>query len=68
MRNWKSWAKSALIRAVKTVAQTAVANIGISATFSEIDWLYVISTSLTAGVLSILTSLAGLPEEQEENL
>lgn len=68
MRNWKSWAKSALIRAVKTIAQTAVANIGISATFSEMDWLYVIGTSLTAGILSILTSLAGLPEEQEENL
>lgn len=63
MRNWKKWLKVAGIRAVKTVAQTAVANIGISATFSEINWTYIVEMSITAGILSMLTSLAGLPEE-----
>ena len=68
MRNWKNWLKVAGIRAIKTVAQTAVANIGISATFSDINWSYMVEISITAGILSMLTSLAGLPEEKENFL
>ena len=59
---WKSWLKAAGIRAVKPVAQTAVATIGASAVLSEVDWLVVASASALAGVLSLLTSVAGLPE------
>lgn len=59
---WKLWLKAAGIRAVKTVAQTAVATIGASAVLSEVDWLVVASASALAGVLSLLTSIAGLPE------
>lgn len=58
----KKWWKAAGIRAVKTVAQTAVATIGTTAMFSEVNWLVVGSTALLAGVLSLLTSIAGLPE------
>lgn len=58
----KKWWKAAGIRAVKTVAQAAVAAIGTTALFSEVDWLVVGSTALLAGALSILTSIAGLPE------
>lgn len=58
----KTWIKAAAVRAVKTVAQTAVATIGTTAAFHEVDWLLVGSTALLAGVLSLLTSLAGLPE------
>ena len=54
------------MRAIKTVAQTAVATIGTTAVISEVDWVTVASASLLAGILSLLTSLAGLPEEQEE--
>ena len=61
----KSWFKAATVRAVKTVAQTAVATIGTTAMFSDVDWVMVASTSLLAGVLSILTSVAGLPEVTE---
>ena len=64
MRNWKSWAKAAGIRAVKTMAQTAVATIGTSAVLGEVNWIAVASASALAGVLSVLTSLAGLPEEK----
>lgn len=63
MRNWKKWLKLAGIRAVKTVAQTAVATIGTSAAIGDVNWLVVGSASLLAGVLSLLTSVAGLPEE-----
>lgn len=63
MRNWKKWLKLAGIRAVKTVAQTAVATIGTSAVIGDVNWLSVGSASLLAGVLSLLTSVAGLPEE-----
>ena len=58
----KKWIKCALIRALKTIAQTAVATIGTSALLSEVDWFMVLSASILAGVLSILTSLAGIPE------
>ena len=61
----KKWLKAASIRAVKTVAQTAVATIGVSATFDSVDWVQIASASALAGVLSILTSLAGLPEAKE---
>ena len=64
-RDWKKWAIAALIRAVKTFAQTAVSMIAVGAAFSEIDWLRVLSVSGVAFVLSILTSLAGLPEVPE---
>lgn len=61
------WIKAAGVRALKTVAQTAVATIGTTAVFSEVDWAMVGSASLLAGVLSLLTSLAGLPELDEKS-
>lgn len=66
MKKWKSWIKAAGVRAVKTVAQTAVATIGTSAFLSQVDWRMVISASILAGVLSLLTSVAGLPEVEDE--
>ena len=66
MRNWKNWFKAAAVRAIKTVAQTAVATIGTSAAMGEVEWILVGSASLLAGILSILTSVAGLPEVNEE--
>lgn len=60
------WWKAAGIRAIKTVAQTAVATIGTSAVISEVNWLVVASASALAGILSLLTSVAGLPEVKEE--
>ena len=65
MRDWKKWFKAAGIRAIKTVAQTAVATIGTSAVMAEVNWIMVGSASLLAGVLSLLTSVAGLPELEE---
>lgn len=65
MRNWKKWWKAAAVRAVKTVAQTAVASIGATALLSDIDWITVISASVLSGVLSLLTSISGLPEVDE---
>ena len=62
----KNWLKAAGTRAVKTVAQTAVATIGTSAILSAVDWKVVISASLLAGILSLLTSVAGLPEVKAE--
>jgi hypothetical protein len=62
----KKWIKAAGIRAIKTVAQTAVATIGVSAVMQEVDWIMVGSASLLAGILSVLTSVAGLPEVKEE--
>jgi hypothetical protein len=61
----KKWWKAAGIRALKTVAQTAVATIGTAAALSEVNWLLVASASVLAGILSLLTSLAGLPEVEE---
>ena len=63
--NFKGWLKAAGIRALKTLAQTAVATIGTCAVLSEVDWLMVASASALAAVLSILTSIAGLPEVKE---
>lgn len=62
----KKWFKAAGIRAIKTVAQTAVATIGTSAVLSEVNWIMVLSASILAGILSLLTSIAGLPELKEE--
>ena len=58
----KQWAKATTVRAIKTVAQTAVATIGVSAVMSDVNWIAVGSASLLAGILSVLTSVAGLPE------
>ena len=66
MKNGKKWAKAAAIRAVKTVAQTAIATIGTSAVLGDVNWLSVVSAAALAGVLSLLTSIAGLPEVKEE--
>ncbi len=66
MKNWKSWLKAAGIRAIKTVAQTAIATIGTSVALGDVDWLFVGSAAVLAGVLSMLTSVAGLPEVKEE--
>ena len=60
--NFKAWVKAALVRAVKTLAQTAVATIGTTAVLAEVDWVLVASASALAAILSILTSIAGLPE------
>ena len=62
-RNWKKWGAKAGIRAVKTFAQTAVATIGTTALVTEVNWAVVLSSAALAGVLSLLTSLAGIPEE-----
>lgn len=59
---WMNWAKAAGVRAIKTVAQSAIAAIGASVMISEVDWVVVASTAVLAGVVSILTSIAGLPE------
>mgnify|MGYP004612918355 CR=1 FL=1 len=64
----KIWLKAALVRAVKTIAQTAIATIGTSAVICEINWKVVISASLLSGLLSILTSITGLPEAKSESL
>lgn len=61
----KEWLKYAGIRAIKTVAQTAVASIGTSALLSDVNWVAVASASVLAGILSLLTSLAGIPEVQK---
>ena len=59
---WKKWLKAAGVRAVRTVAQTALAMLGSTAAFGEVDWLCLLSCAAMAGILSLLTSLAGLPE------
>lgn len=62
----KKWIKYAGIRAVKTMAQTFVAMVPVAVTVAEVDWVKVLSTSIVAGILSILTSLGGLPEVDDE--
>lgn len=61
----KTWWAAAGTRAIKTVAQTAVSTIGVSAVFADADWRYIVSASVLAGVISILTSIKGLPEVDE---
>ena len=63
--NSKQWVKCALVRAVKTVSQTAIATIGTSAVLSQVDWKIVVSASILSGILSLLTCVAGLPEVTE---
>lgn len=65
MFDFKDWIKAAGIRALKTVAQTAVATIGTSAAIGEVNWVMVGSSALLAGILSLLTSVGGLPELEE---
>ena len=66
MRDWKKWLKLAGIRAIKTVAQTAVALLPAAASITAVDWKVVAGTAALAGVSSLLTSLAGIPEEKKE--
>ena len=66
MKNWKLWIKAAGIRAIKTVAQTAAATIGTAAALGNVNWVLVASASALTGVLSLLTSVAGLPEVKTE--
>lgn len=66
MNNWKNWIKAAGVRAIKTVCQTAIATIGTAAVLGDVDWLMVGSAAVLAGLLSLLTSVAGLPEVERE--
>lgn len=67
-KNQKTWLKCAGIRSLKTVCQTAIATIGTGVVMSDVDWLTVLSASILAGILSLLTSLAGLPEVSDEEV
>ena len=67
MRDWKKWFKLAGIRAIKTVAQTAVSLIAVGSVMSDVNWIQVGSAALLAGILSLLTSIAGIPEEKLED-
>lgn len=64
----KKWWKAAGMRAIKTIAQTAIATIGTSAVMSDVNWLMVLSASVLSGILSLLTSVAGLPELEENDI
>lgn len=59
---WKNWFRAALVRAGKTMAQTAVGMITVGAAINEVNWVYIASVSVTAGIISLLTSVAGIPE------
>lgn len=65
--NFKYWLKCASIRAIKTIAQTGIALISVGTFMSDIDWMQVLSASVLAGILSILTSIAGIPEVELKN-
>ena len=65
MRDWKQWIKAAGIRAIKTMAQTAIGVIGAAALITDVNWWVVLSASVLAGIVSLLTSIAGLPELEE---
>ena len=65
-RDWVKWTKKAGVRALKTTAQAAIAGIGTAVAMGQVDWKYVASASALAGILSMLTSVAGLPELKEE--
>ena len=65
-RDWGKWFKAAGVRAIKTVAQTAAATIGTSAAMGDVNWRLVLSSSVLAGILSLLTSVAGIPEVPDE--
>ncbi|QDW74784.1 hypothetical protein FND36_12490 [Lachnospiraceae bacterium KGMB03038] len=64
---WLEWGRKAGVRAIRTVAQTAVAGIGTAAAIGQVDWKYVLSASVLAGVISLLTCIAGLPEVEGDN-
>lgn len=66
LKNFKQWLKCATVRAVKTTAQTAVSTIGVTAMMNEVNWVAVVSASLLSGILSMLTSISGLPEVKED--
>lgn len=66
MKKQTKWIKAALVRAIKTVAQTAIAMIGTGAVIADVNWQVVVSAAVLAGVLSVLTSIAGLPEVDEQ--
>lgn len=66
MKKFKKWSKAAAVRAVKTLAQSAVAAIGTAAAMGEVNWRYVLSSAVLAALLSVLTSIGGLPEVAEE--
>lgn len=65
-KNWKCWLKYAGVRAARTIAQTAIATIGTSAVMGDVNWTMVASASVLSGILSLLTSVAGLPEAKAE--
>lgn len=65
-RDWKEWIKAAGVRAIKTVCQTMLSMLTVGQAVMEVDWVNVLSISLVAGLISLLTSVAGLPEEENE--
>lgn len=64
--NWKKWAKAASVRALKTLAQALLSGIAVGMALSEVDWKHLISVAVVAAIISLLTSLAGLPEVEKE--
>ena len=64
----KKWVKKAAVRAVKTVAQAAIAGIGTAVAMGQVDWKYVLSSAVLAGILSVLTSIAGIPEVESQEI
>ena len=65
MKEWKKWIKAAAVRSVKTMAQTFIASVGSAAVLSAVNWKVVVSATVLAGILSVATSVAGLPEVEE---